>query len=256
MPTIDIIAGILQQQGGGGFSPNAVAGLSLWLDPDDAATLTDAGSGALSQWDDKSSNGFDFTQTVAANRPTITAAAVNGRTAISFDGVNDRMERAASAIFGADGSATLFVVFVTDTVAAGQGHLVDQDVGGGGRNPQWLRRNAAAIESIVFSGVTAVTDGSGETINTGTTYIAEAVMDGDATDGRSVEALLSGAGDGASSVAGAFNTTATAIAIGSRATYTSGFFRGLIGEVICYDNLITSSDRLAVRSYLSTKWAA
>ena len=61
---------------------------ALWLDAADASTVTTV-SGGVSQWSDKSGNARNFTQSTAGRRPTYTASALNGRSAVTPDGSND-----------------------------------------------------------------------------------------------------------------------------------------------------------------------
>jgi hypothetical protein len=58
---------------------------ALWLDAADASTITTV-SGAVSQWNDKSGNGRNATQSTEARRPTYTNAGLNGKNVVSFDG--------------------------------------------------------------------------------------------------------------------------------------------------------------------------
>jgi len=51
------------------FDPTSIAGMQLWLDASDLSTITMDGSNYVSQWDDKSGNGNDATQTNATYRP-------------------------------------------------------------------------------------------------------------------------------------------------------------------------------------------
>jgi hypothetical protein len=67
------------------------ASLALWLDADDASTITLNGSN-VAQWSDKSGNDRHATQATAANQPTYTASAYAGKPAFTFDGVNDNLE--------------------------------------------------------------------------------------------------------------------------------------------------------------------
>ena len=67
-----------------GFSPVDTPGLILWLDADDASTITDAGSGKVSVWADKSGHAANGTQGTDANRP-VTGATMNGRNALAFN---------------------------------------------------------------------------------------------------------------------------------------------------------------------------
>jgi hypothetical protein len=84
----------------------------LWLD--DASTVTDAGSGACSQWNDRSSNAWHFTQGTGANRPLIVTGGLNGRRTIRFDGTNDTMINTSSGaldIMRNTGAGWAFVVY-------------------------------------------------------------------------------------------------------------------------------------------------
>lgn len=65
---------------------------------DDASAVTDAGAGACSQWNDRSGNAFNFTQSTGGNRPLIVPGGLNGLRTIRFDGTTDSM---ASAVSGA-----------------------------------------------------------------------------------------------------------------------------------------------------------
>jgi hypothetical protein len=67
----------------------------LWLDADDASTITLNGS-TVSQWNDKSGNGRNASQATAVNQPTRTLNGLGGRTVITFDGTNDWLGLAAS----------------------------------------------------------------------------------------------------------------------------------------------------------------
>ena len=59
---------------------------SIWLD--DSSDVTDAGGGACSQWNDKSGNGWHFTQTTSADRPLIIPAELNAARILRFDADN------------------------------------------------------------------------------------------------------------------------------------------------------------------------
>jgi len=61
---------------------------ALWLDAADASTITTVG-GAVSQWSDKSGNNRHATQSDATRRPSFTSSALNGYSALTFDGTND-----------------------------------------------------------------------------------------------------------------------------------------------------------------------
>lgn len=76
--------------GAGRLWTPAATTTAIWLDADDASTLTNT-SGLCEQWRDKSGNGRDFGETNSSLRPPITAAAVNGKTAIVWpNGTNNK----------------------------------------------------------------------------------------------------------------------------------------------------------------------
>jgi len=62
-----------------GFNPKAVEGLQLWLDASDTTTITQDGSANVSQWRDKSINGYQALQNTAQGRdkPTFVTGAQN-----------------------------------------------------------------------------------------------------------------------------------------------------------------------------------
>jgi hypothetical protein len=66
--------------GGGGVPTTDLAG--QWI-ADAGVTLT---SGKVSTWADQSGAGIDLTQGTAANRPVVSAAVLNGRDVLEFDG--------------------------------------------------------------------------------------------------------------------------------------------------------------------------
>lgn len=62
----------------------AQASPSMWLDASDARTITLNGS-TVSQWDDKSGNRINATQSTAARQPTYTTNGLNGNPVLTFN---------------------------------------------------------------------------------------------------------------------------------------------------------------------------
>ena len=94
------------------FSPDDIAGLSLWLDADDGSTLTLSGSN-VTQWDDKSSNGYDVSQGTTSRQPTLQTGVLNSKDGVRFDGTDDILfnDSAASIASGNDVPVTIFTVY-------------------------------------------------------------------------------------------------------------------------------------------------
>ncbi|OBQ32885.1 MAG: hypothetical protein AN487_21545, partial [Anabaena sp. CRKS33] len=66
---------------------NLGSALALWLDAEDAASITLNGS-TVSQWNDKSGNARNVSQATAANQPTLTTSGLNGKPVLTFDGAD------------------------------------------------------------------------------------------------------------------------------------------------------------------------
>lgn len=71
------------------------ASLALWLDADDASTITLNGVD-VSQWNDRSGNGRHVAQATAALQPVYVAAGLNGKPGLTFD--QDELRATFSAI--------------------------------------------------------------------------------------------------------------------------------------------------------------
>ena len=68
----------------------SMLGPALWLDAADASTITLNGS-TVSQWSDKSGNGFHVTQATASLQPTYQATGFNSQPTVYFDNSGDEM---------------------------------------------------------------------------------------------------------------------------------------------------------------------
>jgi hypothetical protein len=107
---------LLRPRASGGFNPKSLSGLTLWLDAADASTVVLDANSRVSQWNDKSGFGRNFTQSNAVVRARYNAK-VNGKNAINSifaeSGGNPVVTRTGvtNADFGGATSATVFIVF-------------------------------------------------------------------------------------------------------------------------------------------------
>ncbi len=94
-------------------TPSDLSDLVFWLDAGDRSTLGDAnGDGRLERWTDKSGRGHDATEASSDRQPQIVADAFNGRDALSFDGVDDRLKLADSGDLNTAGPYTAKTVLM------------------------------------------------------------------------------------------------------------------------------------------------
>ena len=82
---------------------------ALWLDAADASTITESG-GAVSQWDDKSGNGRNATQSTNSNMPVFNATGLNSKQSINFDGNGDHFLLPTGFLNGATAFSIAFVL--------------------------------------------------------------------------------------------------------------------------------------------------
>ena len=93
----------------GFWTPSRIA-TNLWLDADDANTITLNGS-TVSQWNDKSGNNRNATQSTDTVQPTLVSSGLNGKNALMFDGSGDVFE--VDLDFLANTSHSAFIVTKT-----------------------------------------------------------------------------------------------------------------------------------------------
>jgi hypothetical protein len=241
-----------------GFDPRSISGLALWLDAADASTITLNGS-SVSQWNDKSGNNRHFSQSSATWQPAYWTAAINGRNALAFDGVNDRIGRVNDA-WAYNYPVAVFAVFrATSGVWANSYNGL---YGFYGNSSGSARSYGVFIKSNGRSAIYAVAgsqhnyDGTGSvTYSLQTTHVFSATI-----ANNSIQGFGDGAEDG--SVSGTFtlNTNAPSplqdMNVGSDPMF-SRFTQWLIGEaIIVAGGAISTADRQRVEGYLAHKWGS
>jgi hypothetical protein len=100
--------------------------LNNQLDTTALTTFCGVGNGFVKTWYDQSGNGYDATQTTAANQPQIVSGGSvineNGKPALDFDGSNGWMSASAVNISQPN---TYFIVSKRDTITPGKRNLLD-----------------------------------------------------------------------------------------------------------------------------------
>lgn len=84
------------------------ASLTAWYDPSDASTVTLNGN-TVAQLADKSGNNVPVTQGTQASQPLYAQGVINGRPALRFDGIDDRLQRSTKP-FTLGASRSVFLV--------------------------------------------------------------------------------------------------------------------------------------------------
>lgn len=226
---------LLRPKASGVFDPKTITGLALWFDASKSSSITLNGSN-VSSWADLSGNGRNATQATAANQPSYSTAALNGKNVVV---AQDSSRTLKTAAFQAGLPQTVFVVASTN--GANQGIFSRGPVNS--VHSLWrdssvfrARRGSTSDATIsasdgykIFSCVFTKTLSriyAGSTLGTDSTTDMTGTV-ADATDTR----------------------TLTLLALDSIFGMVGG-----IAEFLYYNANLSASDQDKVRSYLSKKW--
>ena len=219
---------------------------AMWLDASDASTVTTV-SGAVSQWNDKSGNARNATQTTAANRPAYTTAGLNSLNVITFDGSNDHLVHSFSAspaphsIYAVTrrltgGNGNYFVLVSCISASSAFGAVMHAKIEGsanwGSYINSWTSADYSLLDTWRIVGIVSPTSTSGTELYR--------------TDGTSVGKSYASryAGDGTARRA-----------IGGDPGFNTGYFSGNAGEIIVTTSALSTSDCEKMEGYLAHKWA-
>jgi hypothetical protein len=211
--------------------------LALWLDADDASTITLNGNN-VSQWDDKSGKGNNVSQDSADLQPAYTAGAV---------AFNNDMLIAATSILTNDFSGELTMMSVSSFVAEEAGYLYGAvDTGG-----------TAFYQATTGGFLGLGNTQSGATINTRphgfvlpSMNIAGSVYNNTVVD-YSFNGIVVN-----STAAYDFGAPNVAFALGNRknGTLPATFWVGSHHELIVTNTALSVADRQKLEGYLAHKW--
>jgi hypothetical protein len=257
------------------------ANLALWLDADDADTITLNGS-TVAQWSDKSGGGRHVTMPTAANQPTYAATGLNGRPALLF-------ETNAKFLARPDGNPTLGTTDLSaidagDTFAVfavgdgGDGN--SQYQAAGGRAGVMVGKGGGIANAGTFVLGLATHDGSNNALdpprwfgqfngyagtgvqnnpnwNAGT--LSTPAVVGVVWDGTTVTGTLDGTTWANAGPIGTAANQNSAFRIGGMGTSvagnsTTGGGNSKASEVVICDAALTAADRQKLEGYLAWKW--
>lgn len=246
----------------GGYSASDILGLApaLWIDFSDASTVTTV-SGNISQVNDKSGNGLNYTQGTVANRPGYPSAVQNGLNVARFDGGNDRLSLGSSDLGRNLSGATIYVVRRPDVVnngGANQGlFAVTTPTSSLNRLYVYL---AATTGALAHGGRTDDSDGfaaafSSTAASTSLFEVQVGVFDYANTDLFTYlnKSLLT-SNTSYQSATATSNTASNNSQIGATANGGTQFFDGDIGEILVFHAKHNDSIKQNVTDYLMVKW--
>ena len=248
------------------FLPSSVAGLRLWLDADDAATITESG-GSVSQWDDKSGNNYHAASAIN-KRPTIVASVLNGKPVMRFNGTDQRFTFSGTALgMLRNVSAAYAFVVARDTLGTAAYRRLffistrDIGAGSGARGLFSMHTTATSAERDEFNVRRQANDSNAfltansvwgantwRIVGHGINYATRAGVvrvDGVEAAANALLTAATGSTDDADSVEGI---------IGSTGDTSGQYWQGDLAEVAVYTSAPSSDDIASLEDYFSGKW--
>lgn len=229
-----------------GFDPQSISGLALWFDATEASTIVAQGDGSVSEWRSRV-GGFTSSDIESSRRPVRVSSAINGRPALLFDGLNDRLQTNYSA-----SRLTGFVTYAAAVLPSSRvftnsfpavicarasglasGLLVNPDT------KRWAVIHRAGLYTSTAGSVATQTPT--RVVATFSPTLLRIRVNG--RIGR--EAVTSIAG---SQQNGTF-------VIGHDTDTTTRHWHGMIGEILVWSRTLTEIELDQVDSYLASKWA-
>ena len=239
------------------YDPTDISDCKLWLDGSDLSTITES-SGDVSQWDDKSGNGYNFTKPTEAGNPSLSTIGVLN--CLDFDlAYDDALYNTSSGLYLIPwlGNSTWFVVFESDTDTAST--YGNQLVGSSYTLGNMF--SGINLNSTIFSSGGADTMAFWNDNNDFSAYVddipvTQVQVACGYRDGTT-QAIIDQDGNTTSntSASGVFaNQTFVGGAVKSSNGKIQNPYGGKVGEVLLYNRKLTTSEIDEVMNYLKTKW--
>ena len=239
----------------------SMLGPALWLDAADASTITLNGS-TVSQWSDKSGNGFHVTQATASLQPTYQATGFNSQPTVYFDARDDEMGCDQTSV-SSRGDLFYAAVFqmLSDTtnwrviVGTNTGSSIDS-------SGILLLQSMSNRSEIGIHNTGRVDTGSTYAVQVTNLFvprIATAGRSGGVNGGGGTITVTATGPSQPSYLTQAVQTWATdeatsRIQIGGRQQSVTNWSNSLISEVVVMNRNATTLERQKLEGYLAHKW--
>jgi hypothetical protein len=235
--------------------------LTLWLDASDTSTISLNGS-EVTQWNDKSGNGYNFAQSTSNKRPLSGTRTQNTLNVIDFDGTNDSLSTTAAKSafnFLHRSTSTIFVVLKQDAVNniksilnTGLQTFYSNEVG------FFVWSNSPSTYQIGVSNASSIVAQINAGFNETTPRYDSIKSDpANATAADRLKYSKNGGAFSGTNTASASITTADSsynFMLGNSANSETTPMDGWIGEVIIYNSILSAGDTTSVQTYIAAKW--
>ena len=227
------------------------ADLALWLDAEDAASITLNGSN-VSQWSDKSGNNRHATQGTAADQPLYSATGLNSKPILTFDGSDDVL---LNASVGASGLSNVTIVSVFRQISGGvsEDHQINIGQTGTTGKARGFYRQGFGTD-LQFGGWARIATSTLSLDVGGTHHIFG--FANSALSGTGNVLLMKDGETQTLTTSGALDTTLDGFSVGSlQGAAISTYYSNIsVAEIVVLYSAITTLDRQKLEGYLAHKW--
>jgi prepilin-type N-terminal cleavage/methylation domain-containing protein len=224
------------------FSLSSISNLELWLDASDASSITQASS-KVSQWNDKSGNGNNLTQSTEGSKPVYSASALNSKAGISFDGTDDTLGLWSQLIWTWD-EWDIFAVVENNNLNKDSYMLSQWDSAFSTRTIFMWHYSDAKLSAF---------NGGGYEPRASTVMVeGNPYLLGSSYDGTNMALSVNGVEE-ATLNAGSITLADLDLHLWS-SSIPSRFWTGDVGEVVVFKRKLTDFEADQVVNYLNTKW--
>lgn len=232
------------------FTPFEISGLSLWLDAYDSSSISFSSGSTISQWTDKSGNGYHAVPNVGSG--TYSSTGLGGLPTVGITSTGYMKSSVPAGTFASN--ITLFVIFQKTGANNTYDTVVTRTGGALGNIPSpidyYITGTTASrlIGNGTASGGYTVTDTVFRT-TTPTMYYVNVASSAPTKWNEGLNGVVAQT----TTAATTYGDTATYVYIGSRGDTTTKM-TGNISEIIMYNTTLTTQQRQQVEGYLSKKW--
>jgi hypothetical protein len=221
-------------------------GLVLWLRGDNGITL---GSGTkITNWADSSGSGNTASQSTSSKEPTIVTGAINGLSAVAFNGTSDFLN-IPSGMSNFSSGASIFAVVDPTSVTAGA-RILDFGNGTTSDNIYLDLPSSTGASLYTYAGSSGTSVTSSSAITTGQYQLLEAIDNGSGT----ATIYTNGIYGAQNTSMNTMNNLTRADCFIGQASGTGSFFKGNIAELIVFNRGVTATEQATIEGYLSSKY--
>jgi hypothetical protein len=234
-----------------------VSGASLWLDAADETTFSFSSGTRVSEWRDKSGNGYDFTQATAAYQPD-RSATQNGKSALILrpNGEAAKYYVRNTSWNWANQAFTVLTV-VRPNTGEFSGYISQDNTG-----TIHLGQNSSSPGALALSRVGQATAASDLTHTIDVTFQATYKSAGVSAGSATVQIYKNKVAANATQTLSSYTTQAVSMIGGSQSNlgaafadpFKAGTTSGFICEMLIYPSQLNDTDRESVEDYLIDKW--